>query len=207
MSELGARRTTVRLVAAAILMFGFGYALIPLYNVICDITGLNGKSSGLTESVVEAEGSQTLSAMQVDESRWVTVEFVGTANSELPWEFHPLLAEVDVHPGKVTEIYYHARNLTDREITGQAVPSVVPGRAARHFEKIECFCFTEQTLQPGEAKAMLVQFRVNPKIDPSIDRVSLSYTFYALDKDGAVKRPDGKPMKMDHSQHGSAADA
>ena len=204
MSEQGARRTAVRLVAAAVVMFGFGYALIPLYNVICDITGFNGKSSGLIEAAVEVDKGP---GSQVDKSRLITVEFVGSTNSELPWEFHPLLTEVQVHPGKVTDIYYHARNLSDRVSVGQAVPSVAPGQAARHFDKIECFCFTEQTLQPAEAKAMLVQFRINPKIDPSIDRVSLSYTFYALDEQGEVKRPDGKPMEMDHSQHGSMAGA
>ena len=103
MSEQGARRTAVRLVAAAVVMFGFGYALIPLYNVICDITGFNGKSSGLIEAAVEVDKGP---ASQVDKSRLITVEFVGSTNSELPWEFHPLLTEVQVHPGKVTDIYY-----------------------------------------------------------------------------------------------------
>ena len=179
----------------AVLMFGFGYALIPLYNVICDVTGINGKSSALTQVAEVGAG-------EVDESRLLTVEFIGTANSELPWEFRPLIKSVNVHPGAVTDIYYHARNLTDRSITGQAVPSVVPGLAARHFSKIECFCFTKQTLGPGETKAMLVKFRVVPKIDPSIKVLTLSYTFYALDEAGAVKQPSGAPVEMDHSQHG-----
>ena len=185
----------MRLLGAAVLMFGFGYALIPLYNIICDVTGINGKSSSLQEVAVVA-------ADEVDKSRLIKVEFVGTPNSELPWEFRPLVKSVEVHPGAVTDIYYHARNLADYSITGQAVPSVVPSPAARHFSKIECFCFTKQKLEAGETKAMLVKFRVDPKIDQAIDQVTLSYTFYALDGEGAVKQPSGEPVQMDHSHHG-----
>ncbi len=198
MAEQQIKKTTVRLVAAAVAMFGFGYALVPLYEVICDVTGINGKSSGLQEVAATVP-------TDVDRTRTVTVELVGTPNSELPWEFHPITKEIDVNPGQVTEVYYHARNLTDREITGQAVPSVAPGSAARHFDKIECFCFTKQTLKGNEAKPMLVQFRVDPKLDPSIERLTLSYTFYALAADGSVKQPAGTPIEMDHSQHGGHA--
>lgn len=194
MSEKRVKQTAVRLLAAAVLMFGFGYALIPLYNVICDVTGINGKSSSLQEAADPA-------VSEIDDSRLVTVEFLGTPNSELPWEFYPIVNSVEVHPGAVTDIYYHARNLADKRVTGQAVPSVVPGQAARHFEKIECFCFTQQTLEPGEVKAMLVQFRVDPKIDPTIKRVTLSYTFYALDEGGDVKVPVGQAVDMDHGAH------
>ncbi|RLA06843.1 MAG: cytochrome c oxidase assembly protein [Gammaproteobacteria bacterium] len=194
MSARGVKQTALRLLGAAVLMFGFGYALIPLYNVICDVTGINGKSSSLQQAA-GADGAE------IDQSRLIKVEFIGTPNSELPWEFRPLVKSVEVHPGAVTDIYYHARNLADYSITGQAVPSVVPSPAARHFSKIECFCFTKQTLAAGETKAMLVKFRLDPEIDPAINQVTLSYTFYALDDEGAVKQPNAEPVEMDHSHH------
>ncbi|MEL0081952.1 MAG: cytochrome c oxidase assembly protein [Gammaproteobacteria bacterium] len=194
MSERNIKRTALRLTAAAVLMFGFGYALIPIYNILCDVTGINGQSSSL-------EQAATASADQVDETRLIKVEFLGTTNSELPWEFRPLVKSVEVHPGALTEIYYHAQNKAEQTVTGQAVPSVVPSPAAKHFSKIECFCFTRQTLNAGESKAMMVQFRIDPKIDRAINEVTLSYTFYALDEDGAVKQSGGESMEMDHSQH------
>lgn len=194
MASKNIKQTAVRLLVAAVLMFGFGYALIPIYNIVCDITGINGKSSSLQE-VAAAD------ADEIDKSRLIKVEFVGTPNSELPWEFRPLVKSVEVHPGAVTDVYYHARNLVDYSVTGQAVPSVVPSPAARHFSKVECFCFTKQTLEAGETKAMLVKFRVDPAIDPAIDEVTLSYTFYALDKAGKVKQPNGEPVGMDHDHH------
>ena len=108
MSGKGVKQTAVRLLGAAVLMFGFGYALIPLYNVICDVTGINGKSSSL-QQVAKVD------AAEIDESRLIKVEFIGTPNSELPWEFRPLVKSVDVHPGAVTDIYYHARNLYNHQ--------------------------------------------------------------------------------------------
>ncbi len=151
-------------------MFGFGFAMVPLYDVFCDITGINGKTGRIEQ---EAALSQ-----QVDKERLVTVEFLATVNSELPWEFKPMIRKIKVHPGEVTEVNYFARNKTDRLVAGQAIPSLAPGLAAKYFNKTECFCFTRQTLQPGESKEMPLRFVVDPQLPEEIRTVSLSYTFF-----------------------------
>lgn len=159
-----------RLSIAAVAMFGFGFALVPLYDVFCEVTGLNGKTGRIEQE--EALG-QT-----VDEDREVTVEFLATVHSDLPWEFKPMVRKVRVHPGEVTEINYFARNNTGEVVTGQAVPSVAPGQAAKYFSKTECFCFTRQALGPGEGKEMPLRFIVDPELPENVRTVSLSYTFY-----------------------------
>jgi cytochrome c oxidase assembly protein subunit 11 len=164
------RRVVTRLAVVVLGMFGFGFALVPLYDVFCQVTGLNGKTGRI-------ELEQALSE-KVDTERMVTVEFLATVNSELPWEFRPLVKKVRVHPGAVTEVSYHARNLNDHSVTGQAVPSLAPGLAARYFNKTECFCFTRQTLGPREARDMPLRFVVDPDLPAEIRTVSLSYTFY-----------------------------
>jgi len=164
------RRTVRRLGIVALLMFGFGFALVPLYNVFCQVTGMNGKTGRI--------GPEKTLIGRVDESRLVTVEFLGTVNSELPWEFRPIVRHVRVHPGEVTEVHYFARNKSDNQMTGQAVPSVAPGQAAKYFNKTECFCFTQQTLAAGEAREMPIRFVVAPALPDEVVRVSLSYTFY-----------------------------
>ena len=159
-----------RLSIAAVAMFGFGFALVPLYDVFCEVTGLNGKTGRIEQE--EALG-QT-----VDEDREVTVEFLATVHSDLPWEFKPMVRKVRVHPGEVTEINYFARNNTGEVVTGQAVPSVAPGQAAKYFSKTECFCFTRQALGPGEGKEMPLRFIVDPELPENVRTVSWSYTFY-----------------------------
>ena len=144
--EQANQRVVKRLGIAALLMFGFGFAMVPLYDVFCDITGLNGKTGRMEQ---EEALSQT-----VDEDRLVTVEFLATVHSDLPWEFKPMVRKIKVHPGEITEVNYYARNKTDDLVAGQAVPSLAPGLAAKYFNKTECFCFTRQALGPGEAKAM-----------------------------------------------------
>ena len=164
------RRVVKRLGIAVVAMFGFGFAMVPLYDVFCDITGINGKTGRIE---TEAALSQ-----KVDEDRLVTVEFLSSVNSELPWEFRPMVRRVKVHPGEVTEVSYFARNKTDRLIAGQAIPSLAPGLAAKYFNKTECFCFTRQTLQPGESKEMPLRFVVDPQLPEEIRTVSMSYTFF-----------------------------
>jgi len=164
------RRTVTRLVMVVLAMFGFGFALVPLYDVFCQVTGLNGKTGRI--ELEQALGEK------VDEQRLVTVEFLATVNSDLPWEFGPVVKKVKVHPGEVTEVKYFARNMTDNPITGQAVPSLAPGQAARFFNKTECFCFTQQTLGPREAREMPLRFVVDPDLPAEVRTVSLSYTFY-----------------------------
>ncbi len=173
------RRTSGKLFVVAILMFGFGYALIPLYEVICDITGLNGKT--------QKGEVQAVASLKVDKTRTITVEFTGHASSDLPWEFRPEKIEMKVHPGEVLIANYIARNLASESITGRATPSVAPSKAAKHFKKLECFCFTEQTLAAGETKKMPVRFYVDPKVPKEVSRVTLSYAFYNRHKASANK--------------------
>jgi cytochrome c oxidase assembly protein subunit 11 len=194
-TERANRRTAVKLGAVAVAMFLFGYALVPLYDVICQVTGLNGKT-----------GRAEAASASVDRSRTVTVEFVGQAQTGLPWEFRPMVRSIDVHPGETTSVKYYARNRADEVIIGQAVPSVAPGRAAAQFKKIECFCFTQQTLKPGEAREMAVQFVVDPQLAPEVQTVTLSYTFFNSDKLSAQKygaRPGDttEHVAHDHSRH------
>ena len=171
------RRIVTRLAVVVVAMFGFGFALVPLYDVFCKVTGLNGKTGRI-------ELEQALSE-KVDEQRLVTVEFLATVNSDLPWEFRPDVKKVRVHPGAVNEVRYFARNLTDAEVTGQAVPSLAPGLAAKYFNKTECFCFTQQTLGPREAREMPIRFVVDPDLPADVKTVSLSYTFYQVGNNAA----------------------
>jgi len=165
----GNARVISRLMLVVIGMFGFGFALVPLYDVFCDITGLNGKTG---DQVRLAE------AMKVDTSRLVEVEFIASLNDNMPWEFKPVQHSITVHPGEPTRIEYVAVNRTNSAIVGQAVPSVAPGHAAGYFQKTECFCFTEQKLEAGEEKKMPVIFVVDPELPEDVSQMALSYTFF-----------------------------
>ena len=149
-------------------MFGFGYLLVPLYDVFCDITGLNGKTANSAVMVVEAP----------DESRWVTVEFMGSLNQSAPWEFRPTETSMQVRPGKAYLTNFYARSKVERDAVGHAVPSVAPGVAAKYFLKTECFCFEEQAFGPREEKEMPVRFVLDPDLPRHVDVVTLSYTFF-----------------------------
>ncbi len=159
-------------------MFSFGFALVPLYDVFCDITGLNGKTG---DQVTLSNG------LQVDTSRQVEVEFVASLNANMPWEFRPVQHSVTVHPGQPTQISYIAVNKTDEVIGGQAVPSVAPGLAAGALQKTECFCLTEQRLEPGEQKEMPVIFVVDPELPDDVSQLALSYTFF-IKPSGALQQ-------------------
>lgn len=163
------KKVARNLLLIVVLMFGFGFALVPLYDVFCDLTGLNGKT-----------GDQYVSdkAMQIDRSREIKVEFLANLNDGMPWEFKPLTYSVKVHPGEAARVEYIARNNTNKDIIGNAVPSVSPGQAAAYFQKTECFCFTEQLLKAGEEKTMPVIFVIDPSIDEDVHEVTLSYTFF-----------------------------
>jgi len=180
------RRTGKKLFIVAVLMFGFGYAMIPLYSVLCKVTGINGK----TVSVAEVP-----SDLKVDTSRTVIVEFTGLASSGLPWTFNPAQNEITVHPGEVKTVNYIVRNNAAGTITGQAVPSVAPNRSARHFKKLECFCFTSQTLAAGERKEMPVRFYIDRKLPKDVDRVTLSYTFFNVNGQSSAKN-EHKPAGL-----------
>jgi len=162
-------RVITRLMFVVVGMFGFGFAMVPLYDVFCDVTGINGKTG---DKVTLAEN------LQVDTSRVIEVEFIASLNESMPWEFKPMQHSIKVHPGEPTRIAYVAVNKTDQAIVGQAVPSVAPGRAAAYFQKTECFCFTEQKLEAGEEKEMPVIFVVDPELPDDVSQLALSYTFF-----------------------------
>ena len=164
------RRTVWKLVLATAVMFSFGYALVPIYNVFCAVTGLNGKTGRLTEAQA--------AALHPDESREITVEFVTNVDSQLPWDFKPLQTKVVVHPGVETQVAFQVSNWSQERVIGNAVPSVAPNTVARYFKKTECFCFTQQSLAAGETRTMPVRFIVDPKLPAEVTILSLGYTFF-----------------------------
>jgi cytochrome c oxidase assembly protein subunit 11 len=162
------RRLSRRLTIVAIGMFGFAFALVPFYNQICAALGVG--------SLVErSEVTNT----QVDTSRTITIELDSNAHN-LPWQFRPLVREVKVHPGALTTVEYEIVNVREAPVTGQAVPSYGPMRAGEYFQKIECFCFTQQTLAPGETRRMPVVFVVDPKLPKDVSTIAVSYTFFEV---------------------------
>lgn len=172
--QVANQRVLRKLLWVVVGMFGFVFALVPIYNVFCEVTGLGGKTSGERAEVAQ---------MEVDRERTITVEFVANLNRQLPWQFRPETVEMKVHPGETYKTSYYAENQADKVMVGQAVPSVAPGNAARYFLKTECFCFTEQRFEPGEGRDMPVYFMLDPDIPKDVVRVTLSYTFF--DKNGA----------------------
>ncbi len=164
------RNLAARLFLMAAGSFAFGYALVPLYDVFCEVTGIGSRDRLSQAAVVDSAGP--------DLDRTITVEFVSSTPGSGEWEFHPNVATLEVHPGKLYETTFHARNLAGREITGQAVPSVSPARAARYFQKTECFCFTPQHFETDEVKDMPVRFIVDRDLPASVDRLTLSYSFF-----------------------------
>jgi len=167
-------KTIFKTVLVAVLMFGFAFALIPLYNTFCEITGLNGKTSGQVEENV-------LETQIVDENRLGTVQFDGNVNSKLNWEFRPTELEMKVIPGKLYKTVFYAKNLSDSDITGRATYSVTPRKASLYFNKTECFCFTEQTLKAHEEVLMPVTFIVDSQLTEDVNLMTLSYIFYKLE--------------------------
>ena len=164
------RRMLVKLSIVASLMFGFGYAMVPFYRALCDALGLN--------SVVKVD---VVGNTQVDTARFVTIEFDANLRSNLPWTFTPVERSVRIHPGALTQVTYEVRNRSDRPVTGQAIPSFGPQLAGRYFKKLECFCFSQQTLAPGEIRLMPVVFVVEPGLPQDVNTVTLSYTFFEVE--------------------------
>ena len=159
-----------KMLAFAVGMFGFGYAMVPIYDIICDITGLNGKTGRV--SIAEAE------AAKADPNREIIVEFTSTINASGAWTFRPTVLEMRVKPGQTYQTAYYAENLTDSTTVGQATPSVTPSAAAKYFNKTECFCFTQQLFEPRASKDMPLVFIIDPDLPLNVDRVTLSYTFF-----------------------------
>ncbi|PJK14174.1 cytochrome c oxidase assembly protein [Lysobacteraceae bacterium NML07-0707] len=168
------RRGLGRMLLVAVMGFAFAFALVPLYRIACEkFLGIRMEQGPM--DVVAASQSG------VDETRWVTVQFDGGVNSALPWEFRPHQASMKVHPGKQYETSYYAKNTSNRVIVGSAVPSVAPAQGSRYFNKTECFCFTAQTLAPGESRDMPVRFIVDPALPKDIKTLTLSYAFFRND--------------------------
>jgi cytochrome c oxidase assembly protein subunit 11 len=158
-----------KLAVIAVGMFGFGFALVPFYNQICAALGINS---------IEQRNELPLNR-QIDTSRSVTVELDSNAHN-LPWRFRPLVNHVSVHPGELTTVEYEIVNVRDAAVTGQAVPSYGPQRAGEYFHKLECFCFQQQTLAPGEVRRMPVTFVVDPRLPKDLNTIALSYTFFEV---------------------------
>jgi|SRR5688500_2751577 cytochrome c oxidase assembly protein subunit 11 len=162
------RRLSTRLAIVALGMFGFGFALVPFYNQICAALGVNS-----------IEQAASPGNTQIDFSRSVVIELDSNAHN-LPWRFKPLVSRVTVHPGELTTVEYEIVNVREAPVTGQAVPSYGPQLAAEYFDKLECFCFTQQTLAAGETRRMPVTFVVDPRLPKSIGTIALSYTFFEV---------------------------
>jgi cytochrome c oxidase assembly protein subunit 11 len=168
------RRLGLRLGLVALFFAGFGFALVPLYDVICKLTGLNGRTNAV--AAVPDKNSQ------IDTARWVTVEFLSHTMPGVVMDFKPERFSMRVHPGEIIHTQYTVKNRSGRVFVGQAVPSITPAVAAPFFSKIECFCFSQQTFQAGEERAMPVVFVVKPELDRDLGTVTLSYTFFEAPK-------------------------
>lgn len=171
--DANVKKGTGKLVLTVLAMFAFGFALVPLYDVFCDITGLNGKT---------ATTAATSPADHIDKSRLITVQFLSRTAQGAAWQFKPEMNSIKVHPGEMKFVKFYAKNETGRDAVGQAVPSVSPGLAANYFQKIECFCFNQQPLQANEDVWMPLQFYVDPELPEEITELTLSYTLYDVTK-------------------------
>lgn len=165
-------RTVRRTLLIVIGMFGFGYLLVPIYNSVCEVLGINGQTAQIEASA----------AVRPDVSRTITVTFDANVNTRLPWSFKPVTRRIEVHPGEFTRIAYVAHNLSGADIVGQAAHSVTPQNAAMYFKKSECFCYSQQPLRSGESREMPVVFMIDPKLPRDIKEITLSYTFLRADQ-------------------------
>jgi len=164
------QQTLAKLLVVVVAMFGFGYAMVPFYRAICDALGLN--------NVIKADA---VGNTQVDTGRTLTIEFDTNLRSDLPWTFTAMEKSVRIHPGALTQVTFEVRNRSDRAVTGQAIPSFGPQLAGRYFKKLDCFCFTQQTLAPGEVRQMPVVFVIEPGLPQDVNTVTLSYTFFEVE--------------------------
>jgi len=177
MNLTGANRRMLRKLAVVTVgMFGFGYALVPIYKAICEATGINILAIG--EQVLSGNRAKAPANSQVDLTRTITVEF--DANSRGPWDFKPAQRSVQVHPGELTTVMYEFQNIQNRRMSAQAIPSYAPMQAQAHFNKLECFCFNQYTLEPGERKSWPVAFVIDPKLSKDVTTITLSYTFFEV---------------------------
>ncbi len=168
------RKQMAKLIMIPVLMFGFGFALVPLYSVFCSVTGINGKTGRVEAAMVDPT--------KIDKSRTITVKFLANPGTGLPWSFEPVTHDLEVHPGQIYNAMYRVKSHSKKETVGQAIPSLSPGLASLYFKKTECFCFTQQVLKPMEERDMPLQFVINPDLPKDIVEVDLSYTFFNITK-------------------------
>lgn len=164
------KKLVIRLLGVVGMMSLFVVALVPLYNVFCDITGINGKT----------RGKALYQAVEIDKERIIVVEFLTNVNRGMPWEFEPLVKSIEVHPGELNEVHFYAKNRSKFDIIGQSVPSVSPGEAALYLNKTECFCFDQQRLAAGEEVEMPMKFYLDVDIPEDITRLTLSYQLFNI---------------------------
>jgi cytochrome c oxidase assembly protein subunit 11 len=167
------RQLLLKLLVFTLGAFGFGYALVPLYNVLCDVTGF-----GNDRRLAQRAARKWEIAAKADANRTITLEFLAELPSSGNWEFRPVLGSMKIHPGQLYTADFIAKNLTGHDTVAQAVPTMAPGKVAAYFHKTECFCFTPQSFRKGEERALPVRFVVDPAIPADIDRMTLAYTFY-----------------------------
>lgn len=171
-------------------MFGFGFALVPMYDMICDAFGLNGRFVEIEQGTFGAEQGQIKGrqlATRRDTNRTITVQFTATLNQSMAWEFEPLTRSMELHPGEIKQVKYLAHNKTGKKVVAQAVPSVAPGQATKYFTKMECFCFDQQTFEPGETKEMQLVFVVDPDLPRNVNTITLGYTFFDTDRKAGLE--------------------
>jgi cytochrome c oxidase assembly protein subunit 11 len=180
-------KTVAKLCLIVVGMFGFGFALVPLYDVLCEITGLGGRTGG--------EYTYNPETMQRDTSRLVRVNFITNSNAGMPWKFWAESSGVRVHPGELKVVNFYVTNTTNRRMVGQAIPSVVPFKAAAHFHKTECFCFNSQVLEPGETMEMPMRFVVSPDLPGNVESISLSYALFDITETADIGSVDRQPPR------------
>jgi len=156
-------------------MFGFGFAMVPLYDLLCSVTGLNGSTTGRVQEA-------SLVANKIDYTRTITIQFDSTTNADLPWDFYPMTKNIKVHPGEMKEVTYFAKNNSDKTIVAQAIPGITPWQATNYFNKAECFCFKKQELKPGEGREMPLKFIIDANLPKDLKTITLSYTFMDTDR-------------------------
>ena len=185
-------RTGLKLAVFTVAMFGFGFALVPLYDALCNALGI-GRFADIEKGTYDVQAKiEQANAMQKDLNRKITVEFVTSLNRGMNWDFKAVVNRIEVHPGEIKVVNFYAKNNTGKQTIAQAVPRVLPGRATKYFTKMECFCFNQQTFGVDEAREMPLRFVVDPALPKSIKKITLSYTFF--DTQASKKLSQARPV-------------
>ncbi|MFO8025146.1 cytochrome c oxidase assembly protein [Thiohalophilus sp.] len=196
-------RLISKLTVVVFAMFGFGFALVPLYDMVCDAFGINGRFLEIQDGSYTAEKGSAKGrelAARKDLDRTVTVQFTTTLNQNMAWEFKTMTRTMKLHPGEIRQVKFYARNRTDQTVVAQAVPSLSPSQAVKYFTKMECFCFNQQTFEPGEVKEMPLVFVVDPDLPDHVNTITLGYTFFDTDKNARLEGNNKQITIAENSQ-------